>query len=50
MNGGWIFGFFIGVLGIIAHFTYIPMASEYNYWLLLVGFFLVCLNSRFYRY
>ncbi len=50
MNGGWVFGFFLGVLGIISHFTYIPFFSEYNYWFLVIGFFLVSLNSRFYRY
>lgn len=46
MSAGWIFGFFLGVLGIISHFTYIRFASEYNYWLLVVGFFLVCINAR----
>ncbi len=50
MNLGWICGFFIGILGIIARFTYIPWASQYNYLLLLIGFLLVSLsggNRRF---
>ena len=45
MNVGWICGFFIGILGIIGHFTYIHMVSEYNYWLLMIGFFLVSLSG-----
>ena len=45
MNLGWICGFFVGILGIISHFTYIHMASEYNYWLLVIGFFLVSLSG-----
>ncbi len=45
MNVGWICGFFVGILGIISHFTYIHMASEYNYWLLVIGFFLVSLSG-----
>jgi len=50
MNLGWICGFFIGILGIIGRFTWIPWVSPYNYWLLLIGFFLVALsggNRRF---
>ena len=48
MSAGWVFGFFLGVLGIISHFSYIRFASEYNYGLLVIGFFLVCVNTRRY--
>lgn len=50
MNLGWICGFVIGILGVIGRFTWIPWVSQYNYWLLLIGFFLVSLsggNRRF---
>lgn len=47
MNIGWVVGFFLGVLGIISNFTYIPMASEYRFVILALGFILVSIsNSR----
>ena len=45
MNFGWVFGVFLGILSIIAHFTYIPLASEYNYWLLIIAFIMVCVSA-----
>lgn len=42
----WALGFFLGVLGIISHFTYIPGASQYNYWLLVIGFIMVSVREH----
>ncbi|MBQ4513587.1 MAG: hypothetical protein II969_11395 [Anaerolineaceae bacterium] len=49
MNIGWVLGFFIGILGIIGRFTWIPWVTPYNYYLLLIGFIVVSLsgNRRF---
>ncbi len=46
MSSSWVLGLFIGTLGIISHFTYIRFASEYNFWLLAIGFFMVCVSSN----
>lgn len=49
MNLDFICGFIIGILSIIGRFIYIPWISfpRYNYGILVVGFFLVCLGRYF---
>jgi hypothetical protein len=43
----WIIAMIAGILGIAGHFTHIPFVSEYNYWLLLIGFVLLALGTTF---
>ena len=59
MNVGWICGFIIGVLGIIGHFVVNPYGTyshflvlirQYDFWLLVIGFFLVSLSGGNRRY
>lgn len=45
MNVGWVLGFALGLIGIISHFTWIPGASPYNYWLLVFGFLIVSVSG-----
>ena len=46
MRVGWFLGVAMGIIGIVAHFKYLPYASEYNFWLLAIGFFIVCVSPN----
>ena len=43
---GFLIGFALGIAGIIGRFRYIHYVSEYNYWLLVAGFIIVCLSGN----
>lgn len=43
----WIIGIVLGLLGILGHYTYIDVLSEYNYLLLLIGFIVLALGTTF---
>ena len=43
----WIIALIVGILGIIGHFVDIPVVTDYNYWLLLVGFVLLAIGTTF---
>lgn len=43
----WILGLLLGILGIVANYTHIQYASEYNYYLLMAGFILLALGTTF---
>lgn len=46
-KGVWLVGIIIGLLGILAHFVHIDQVSEYNYWMLLIGFALLAIGTSF---
>jgi len=46
-KGIWLAGLIIGGLGILTHFVHIDQVSEYNYWLLLIGFALLAIGTSF---
>lgn len=43
----WIIGLVSGVLGIIGHYTYVEILTEYNYILLLGGFLVLLAGTTF---
>jgi hypothetical protein len=43
----WIIALIVGILGIIGRNANIPIASEYNYLFLLIGFILLALGTTF---
>lgn len=43
----WIIGIVCGLLGILGHYTYVEILSEYNYVLLLIGFSVLALGTTF---
>lgn len=43
----WIIGIVCGLLGILGHYAYIEILSEYNYLLLLIGFTILALGTTF---
>ncbi len=45
----WFAALIIGGLGILAHFVPMGELSRYNYWLLLIGFFLLVAGTSYRR-
>ncbi|MBL7870963.1 MAG: hypothetical protein JNM78_05090 [Cyclobacteriaceae bacterium] len=43
----WIIGLVAGILGIIGHYTYVQILTDYNYTLLLVGFIALAIGTTF---
>lgn len=43
----WIIGLISGALGIIGHYTYFQLLTEYNYALLLGGFLVLVAGTTF---
>jgi hypothetical protein len=43
----WILGLVAGILGIIGHYGYVQILTEYNYPLLLVGFVVLAVGTTF---
>jgi len=43
----WLIGIILGILGILGHFVSVPFLSDYNYWLLFVGFILLAIGTSF---
>jgi hypothetical protein len=43
----WYIGMACGIAGIIGHFVHVPVLSEYNYNLLLVGFLVLAAGTTF---
>ncbi|MGF1637836.1 MAG: hypothetical protein ACFCUU_12235 [Cyclobacteriaceae bacterium] len=43
----WAIGLISGILGIIGHYVHIEILSEYNYFLLLVGFIVLAIGTTF---
>ena len=43
----WIIGLVSGILGIIGHYTYVQILTEYNYALLLGGFLVLLAGTTF---
>jgi len=43
----WIIGLLCGILGIIGHYANVPVLTEYNYPLLLVGFIALAAGTTF---
>ncbi len=43
----WIIGLFCGILGIIGHYANVPVLTEYNYPLLMVGFIALAAGTTF---
>lgn len=43
----WIIGLACGILGIIGHYAYVQILTEYNYLLLLVGFVALAVGTTF---
>jgi uncharacterized membrane protein YoaK (UPF0700 family) len=41
----WLVALVCGFLGILARFVQIPEISQYNYWLLLIGFILLVIGT-----
>lgn len=43
----WVVGLICGILGIIGHYTHVPIITEHNYILLLVGFVALAIGTTF---
>ena len=43
----WIIGISLGIMGIIGHYAYVQILTEYNYVLLLSGFVVLALATTF---
>jgi len=43
----WIIGLIAGILGIIGHYAYVQILTEYNYALLLGGFIALAIGTTF---
>lgn len=43
----WIIGLAAGILGIIGHYAYVQILTEYNYQLLLGGFIILAVGTTF---
>lgn len=43
----WIIGLLCGILGIIGHYANVPVITEHNYILLLVGFIALAAGTTF---
>jgi hypothetical protein len=43
----WIIGLVTGFAGIIGHFTNVPLATEYSFPLLLIGFLVLAAGTTF---
>ena len=43
----WIIGLVTGIAGIIGHYASVPMLTEYNYPLLLIGFIILAAGTTF---
>lgn len=43
----WIIGLIAGILGIIGHYAFVQILTEYNYVLLLGGFITLALGTTF---
>ena len=43
----WIIGLVSGILGIIGHYVYVQILTEYNYALLLLGFAVLAVGTTF---
>ena len=43
----WIIGLICGILGIVGHYTFVQYLTEYNYFLLLIGFILLAAGTTF---
>ncbi|HNP08351.1 MAG TPA: hypothetical protein PKN99_12040 [Cyclobacteriaceae bacterium] len=43
----WIIGLGAGILGIIGHYAYVQILTEYNYTLLLGGFIALAIGTTF---
>jgi len=41
----WVIAVIVGVLGILGAFTQLPVATEYSFWLVTVGFVLLALAT-----
>ena len=41
----WIIGLTCGILGIIGHFAQVPVLTEHNFTLLLIGFVVLALGT-----
>ncbi|MEZ7497512.1 hypothetical protein QO200_02020 [Flavobacterium sp. Arc3] len=41
----WIIGLICGILGIIGHFSNVPILTEHNYTLLLIGFVVLAVGT-----
>lgn len=45
-NVTWLIAVILGALGIIGHFVDIPVATEYQYWLVAAGFVILALATK----
>ena len=45
-NVVWLIAVILGALGIIGHFVNIPVATEYQFWLVSAGFVLLALATK----
>jgi purine-cytosine permease-like protein len=43
----WVIALIVGILGIIAHFIHIEYITEYNFWLVLIGYVILVLGTSF---
>ena len=43
----WIIGLAAGILGIIGHYAYVQVLTDYNYELLLIGFIVLAIGNTF---
>ncbi|NIM95235.1 MAG: hypothetical protein GTO18_16175 [Anaerolineales bacterium] len=46
-NATWVLAVLFGLLGIVAYFVDIPLASDYAFWLIVIGWVLLVIGTLF---